>query len=120
MNYRYVAVAVTVGALMVLTPMSAGAQSETTTAPRTPWGEPDLQGVWDFRTLTPLQRPSDRADQDLLTAEEAAEIEANAVQRAIDAAGAAALQVTVTDAHLGTPPRSSRALRCSFREVTAV
>ena len=22
--------------------------------PRTGWGDPDLQGVWDFRTLTPL------------------------------------------------------------------
>ncbi len=58
----------------------------TSDAPRLPDGRPDLQGVWDFRTLTPLQRPSDRADQDLLTAEEAAEIEANAVQRAIAAA----------------------------------
>jgi len=25
--------------------------------PRTPWGAPDLMGVWDFRTLTPLERP---------------------------------------------------------------
>ena len=25
--------------------------------PRTPAGLPDLQGVWDFRTITPLQRP---------------------------------------------------------------
>ena len=48
-------------------------------------GRPDLQGVWDFRTLTPLQRPEDRADQFLLTPEEAAEIEARAVQRAIEA-----------------------------------
>ena len=54
-------------------------------SPRLPNGRPDLQGVWDFRTLTPLQRPTERADQGLLTAEEAAEIEANAVQRAIEA-----------------------------------
>ena len=46
---------------------------------------PDLQGVWDFRTLTPLQRPEDQVDQAVLSQEEAAEIEANAVQRAIDA-----------------------------------
>ena len=25
--------------------------------PRTPWGDPDLQGVWDYRTITPLERP---------------------------------------------------------------
>jgi len=24
--------------------------------PRTPWGDPDLQGVWDYRTITPLER----------------------------------------------------------------
>ena len=24
---------------------------------RTSWGKPDLQGVWDFRTVTPLERP---------------------------------------------------------------
>ncbi|HIE92850.1 MAG TPA: hypothetical protein EYQ83_08290, partial [Acidobacteria bacterium] len=38
-------------------------------------GKPNLQGVWDFRTLTPLQRPSDRVDQAQLTPEEIAEIE---------------------------------------------
>jgi len=56
-----------------------------TESPRLPDGRPDLQGVWDFRTLTPLQRPTERADQGLLTAEEAAEIEANAVKRAVEA-----------------------------------
>lgn len=55
------------------------------TLPRTGDGHPDLQGVWDFRTLTPLQRPSDRGDQAVLTQEEAAEIEASAAQRALDA-----------------------------------
>ena len=64
--------------------LSAGAQPKSE-APRLPNGTPDLQGVWDFRTLTPLQRPSEQADQALLTAEEVAEVEANAVQRAIDA-----------------------------------
>ena len=53
--------------------------------PRLADGRPDLQGVWDFRTLTPLERPADRADQPQLTPEEAAAIEAAAVQRAIEA-----------------------------------
>jgi len=48
-------------------------------------GKPNLQGVWDFRTLTPLQRPSDRVDQAQLTPEEIAEIEQNARQSAIEA-----------------------------------
>ena len=39
---------------------------------RTPWGHPDLQGVWDFRTVTPLERPDDLSDKEVLTDEEAA------------------------------------------------
>ncbi|NKC01465.1 MAG: hypothetical protein GKR90_23610 [Pseudomonadales bacterium] len=37
----------------------------------TPWGTPDLQGVWDFRTLTPLERPLEFGDKAVLTASEA-------------------------------------------------
>ena len=37
---------------------SATAQTATNPAPRTPDGKPDLQGFWDFRTLTPLERPA--------------------------------------------------------------
>jgi len=40
---------------------------------RTPWGHPDLQGVWDFRTITPLERPAELAGKAVLTEEEAAE-----------------------------------------------
>ena len=53
-------------------------------APETAWGAPDLQGVWDFRTITPLQRPADLGDKAFLTEEEAAEREARAVQRDLD------------------------------------
>jgi len=49
--------------------------------PRTAWGASDLQGVWDFRTITPLQRPEDLGDQEFLTAEEAANLEQEAVAR---------------------------------------
>ena len=63
-------------------PVPVGAQGGP---PRLSDGTPDLQGVWDFRTLTPLQRPNDRADQALLSTEEIAEIEENSRQAAIDA-----------------------------------
>ncbi len=53
-------------------------------APKTAWGAPDLQGVWDFRTITPLQRPEDLGDKAFLTAEEAVQREQAAVERAIE------------------------------------
>ena len=48
------------------------------TAPRTPWGDPDLQGQWNSQTSTPLERPLEGrlAETDTLSAEEAQAIEA--------------------------------------------
>jgi hypothetical protein len=43
---------------------------------RTPWGEPDLQGIWSGDTLTPLQRPARFANKPVLSPEEAAAVEA--------------------------------------------
>ena len=66
--------------LLAMGVTAAGAQT-TFEAPRLPDGKPDLQGVWDFRTLTPLQRPEDQADKLVLTTEEAAEVESQAAAR---------------------------------------
>ena len=44
-------------------------------SPRTPWGQPDLQGIWDYRTITPLERPSALSGKQFLTDEEAATYE---------------------------------------------
>ncbi len=52
-------------------PAAAKATGNKDTAPRTPWGEPDLQGVWNDATSTPLQRPSKVGAKDVLTDEEA-------------------------------------------------
>lgn len=41
--------------------------------PRTPDGHPDLQGTFTFRTLTPMQRPTELGERAVLTEEEAAE-----------------------------------------------
>ena len=51
------------------------AQAQTWTAPRTSFGHPDLQGVWDFATITPLERPEEFSEQALMTEEESASYE---------------------------------------------
>ena len=54
-------------------PASAGRAPEGSPAPRTPWGAPDLQGVWSHATVTPLERPERYEGREFLTAEEVAE-----------------------------------------------
>ena len=49
--------------------------------PRTPWGDPDLGGIWDFRTITPLERPSALAGKVFLSDEEAADFEERTLER---------------------------------------
>ena len=43
--------------------------------PRTEYGQPDFQGTYTFRTITPLNRPAELADKATLTPEEAIEWE---------------------------------------------
>ena len=45
---------------------------QTGTPPRTAWGDPDLQGIWSYASLTPLQRPAAFRDQEFFAPEEAA------------------------------------------------
>ena len=65
---------VTVIAFVWLAPFLAAGQAP----PRTPWGDPDLQGIWTGSTLTPLERPRDLAGKEFLTEEEAAALEQRA------------------------------------------
>jgi hypothetical protein len=51
------------------------------TLPRTSWGDPDLQGVWDYRTITPLERRPELGDRALYTDEEIAQLEGRAARR---------------------------------------
>jgi hypothetical protein len=54
----------------------AASQGDAWTAPRTPWGDPDLQGIWTAGYIvTPLERPSEFAGKEFLTDEEVAALE---------------------------------------------
>ena len=60
-----------------LVPHTATAQVERVrdpgwTTPRTPDGQPDLQGLWGNKTITPMERPDSAAGQAYLTDEEMA------------------------------------------------
>ena len=55
---RHASMAV-LAALAVVWLLPAPAAAQDYSVPRTPWGEPDLQGVWDFRTVTPMERPDE-------------------------------------------------------------
>jgi hypothetical protein len=48
---------------------------------RTAWGDPALGGIWDFRSITPLQRPEELSEREFLTEEEAATLEQATVER---------------------------------------
>lgn len=60
---------------------TAGDAGAGFSAPRTPWGDPDLQGAWDYRSITPLERPRQYGDRAFYTDEEIAQLEGRAAER---------------------------------------
>jgi len=64
-------------AALLLAPLVALGQgsADNWTPPRTADGVPDIQGIFTFRTITPLQRPQELAGKETLNAKEAAEFE---------------------------------------------
>src|SRR5688572_4828011 len=53
----------------------------TGTPPRTAWGDPDLRGLWNYATMTPLERARELAGKAIFTEEEAAAYERDFLER---------------------------------------
>ena len=75
-------------ASVLLAPPSAAGQVRSSatgvkswTPPRTPDGQPDLQGIWTNATLTPLERPAELAEKEFLTPQEAEEYQRRVLAR---------------------------------------
>lgn len=81
MNHRMHVASAALALLAVAMPPAAAAQG------RTPWGDPDLQGVWANDAVTPLERPAGLGARELLTDEELAAAAAANAQRRIDTGG---------------------------------
>ena len=83
MRYRYLALmgalvavaAVSLALVLIGAHTSQVAEAADVTSLRTSWGEPDLQGIWNDRYQTPLQRPAKYAGRELLTEEEVAALD---------------------------------------------
>ncbi|MFZ8955845.1 MAG: hypothetical protein ACO3NC_09500 [Pseudohongiellaceae bacterium] len=63
--------------------------------PRTEWGQPDLQGVWNFSSNVPMQRPTEYGTRQFLTPEEIEQIQAR--RAAADANSDSALAIEGVD-----------------------
>ncbi|MEQ9612381.1 MAG: hypothetical protein RIK09_12275 [Gammaproteobacteria bacterium] len=90
-------------ALFLPISMATAQQDSDYEVPRTQWGQPDLQGVWNFSSNIPMQRPQRYGTQEFLTEEQIAE--AIARQEAARAAADAAAAQRVVDPD--APPESS-------------
>jgi hypothetical protein len=73
-------------AVVALASAPAAGQSRSATtgaspALRAPDGKPNLAGTWDFRTITPLERPTSLADQKFLSEKDATTLQEEAEAR---------------------------------------
>src|SRR4029434_10841389 len=92
MNRKWLFTLVTTVTLML--PSASGAQAPRVssnsegsasgkrwTPPRTPWGEPDLQGTFSTRTITPFERPANVQGREFFTPAEVAAMEKRAQEQ---------------------------------------
>ena len=96
MTKRTIFMLTTAGTLAAATLMSPSMWAQSASAgrtekpasnwvtPRTPWGEPDLQGIYSNRTITPFERPANVNGREFFTPDEVADIEKRAQEQSGD------------------------------------
>src|SRR5262245_6463429 len=102
------AIRIIVASVMVAGPIGLAAQNAPAARPKsarswtpgkTPWGEPDLQGVYSNKTITPFERPSEFAGKLELSDEEIANLESRAAARSVDDGRAKGTEADVSSAY---------------------
>ncbi len=81
MRHRVLVFVSTMAVLVAFVLSGVAPAAAQTTMPRTTWGQPDLQGLWDFRSLTPMERPRELGEQEVFTSEQAAEFSKDEIGR---------------------------------------
>ena len=81
MSHRVLVSVSAVAVLVAVVSLGVESAAAQTAMLRTAWGHPDLQGIWDFSTITPLERLEELADKEFWTTEEAANLEQEVVER---------------------------------------
>ena len=100
-------------ALLLATSVAAQSGNDSV---RTGDGRPDLSGVWDFRTVTPLERPSELADQEFLSEEEVAAYAAERVLASNADLNREARKLETTDRGQVNGTRESRDLALAYND----
>lgn len=86
----------------VLFAVSSLQAADDYTVPKTEYGQPDLQGVWNFSSNTPMQRPERFGEQEFLTQEQIQAAITRQEERAAAADARAAVLVVDPDAPSAT------------------
>ncbi|HZM92320.1 MAG TPA: hypothetical protein VFB92_02830 [Vicinamibacterales bacterium] len=76
MKTRIISIVVVTIAIQAVSRVDAQDQAR-----RTPWGDPDLEGIWTNATLTPLQRPPELGAKEFFTPEEAAQFQRTRIEQ---------------------------------------
>jgi hypothetical protein len=123
MRWPYIAAAaaaVGIASIVWIQAQRAGGSEGSYAAPKTPWGAPDLSGIWNSKTLTPLERPARFANREFLTDAEIAELEkGNAQQKGRDVRAKTGTEADVEGAYnqifsTGLDARYARSKRSSL------